>query len=470
MIFLVLLAVEIWRQPSNIWAVCGMGIILCLASTFMTRRNPIGYWTRLVTSLSIVSFPALFLLAAKQSNLFLDMHMYFFATLAICAAWCCWRSLAASAAFIALHHLLLNYLYPAAVFPEASSLARVLLHAGIVVIEVAALAMLTRRLSTAFAVAEDAVAQATEAREEALQLADQQRLIADRESQSQNMLVAELTRFRSLVTGHVSELRRAGSKMSEAGSVLKRAVADSSTSAARAETASSESAEGMTTLQSSTHELAVAIGEIERRMTETSAMVSGGAHQATETEQQAHELMRSIERVAKFATTIQQVATRTNLLALNATIEAARAGEAGRGFAIVASEVKLLAAQAAKATADIHANVAEIKSVAASTGGSVMEMATTMTGIDAHAAGVALALGQQHAAMAEIMDVMRSFADNAAVMRNSIKEASRSASDSAELATIADQSSLAVQSVADILRDETERFLAGIETAHLLRA
>jgi methyl-accepting chemotaxis protein len=251
---------------------------------------------------------------------------------------------------------------------------------------------------------------------------------------------------------------------------LKRAVADSSTSAARAETASSESAEGMTTIQSSTHELAVAIGEIERRMAETSAMVSGGAHQATETEQQAHELMRSIERVAKFATTIQQVATRTNLLALNATIEAARAGEAGRGFAIVASEVKLLAAQAAKATADIHANVAEIKSVAASTGGSVMEMATTMTGIDAHTAGVALALGQQHAAMAEIMDVMRSFADNAAVMRHSIKEASRSASDSAELATIADQSSLAVQSVADILRDETEKFLAGIETAHLLRA
>lgn len=92
---------------------------------------------------------------------------------------------------------------------------------------------------------------------------------------------------------------------------------------------------------------------------------------------------------------IAEVAARTNLLALNASIEAARAGEAGRGFAIVAQEVKALASQTALATRDIRRRLEQITEAVDSTAGIVGDMRSSFDRITEVAGAVEQAMARQ---------------------------------------------------------------------------
>jgi len=108
------------------------------------------------------------------------------------------------------------------------------------------------------------------------------------------------------------------------------------------------------------------------------------------------------QKIGDVVALITDIADQTNLLALNATIEAARAGDAGKGFAGVASEVKNLANQTAKATEEISIHITGIQQSSQESVTAIDGIGSTIGNINEVASAIAAAVEEQGAATQEI--------------------------------------------------------------------
>ncbi len=125
-----------------------------------------------------------------------------------------------------------------------------------------------------------------------------------------------------------------------------------------------------------------AASTIDERVTVADTVTRGVVEQAKTADRVVTELLASLREVSGMAQLIAGVADQTKLLALNATIEAARAGETGRGFSVVANEVKDLAMTTARSTSEITSTISTLELHTAAMAEAISAMSEGITGVD----------------------------------------------------------------------------------------
>jgi methyl-accepting chemotaxis protein len=233
----------------------------------------------------------------------------------------------------------------------------------------------------------------------------------DRRKHLQDLITAFDTEFLSTLDETIGNIRQ----LKDTADGLARIADRSHEEVAAVASTSEQSSRNVADVAAAAGQLSSSITLIDRQLLDAQQLVATMNAGARATDATVDQLDQSVQRIDGIVALIRGIAEQTNLLALNATIEAARAGEAGRGFSVVAAEVKTLSHQTALATQDIAGQIAAIKQATGQAVLNIRDLSAGMTRLDERTLGIAAALEQQgqmtHVISRSISEVAGGMAD-----------------------------------------------------------
>ncbi len=280
-----------------------------------------------------------------------------------------------------------------------------------------------------------------------------------------NELIRFADEFEAAVGAIVSNVSASAVQLESAAGTLTRTADTTQSLSNQVASASEEASQNMQSVASATEELSASVDEIGKRVRESNRIAEAAVQQAEATDGRIGKLSRAAQQIGDVVKLITAIAEQTNLLALNATIEAARAGEAGRGFAVVASEVKSLASQTARATDEISSHISGMQSATQESVAAIKEIGGTIGQISEISSSIATAVEQQGSATQEIARSVQNVAQGTQEAAANIMQVNRGATETGSASEDVLNSARSLSSESKRLRAELDRFMANIRAA-----
>ncbi len=170
--------------------------------------------------------------------------------------------------------------------------------------------------------------------------------------------------FSAAINEALTHLDASGDEMRQTSDTMVVIASNTGESASAVSDAAGDMQNTVSGMASAIEECSASIREVSNQVRSVNSNASEAMKTAKSGSEVIVELSDTSKKIQEVVHLITDIAEQTNLLALNATIEAARAGEAGKGFAVVASEVKNLATQTGRATEEISAQIQDMQTKA----------------------------------------------------------------------------------------------------------
>lgn len=285
-----------------------------------------------------------------------------------------------------------------------------------------------------------------------------------RAEQQKRAAMRQLTSdFETLIGTVVARISSASTNVSQTAKTLFMAANDASERSTRARVESVETDRNVEAVAAAAEELATSIEVIRRQAEEASDVAERAREDARASAAKIRDLADAGQRISAILDLIRDVAEQTNLLALNAAIEAARAGDAGRGFSVVAAEVKGLAEQSGEAAREIARHMDAVRETTDDVVRSIDGIGRVIAMMDTSSRAICQSVQQQGLATNEIasnfqraVEGVRSVVGEIAAVAEAV-----SVTDTAARELLESSDDLSRQ--AATLTTEAGSFLAGIE-------